>query len=76
MKQVKHVFNRRLPRKNNNNNNNNVLKAKDIKHITISKRKSLYSPDDNKKQLIQMHRKKSTYQDNKHLHQNIVQGKT
>ena len=54
MKQVKHVFNRRLPRKNNNNNNNNnnVLKAKDIKHITITKRKSLYSPDDNKKQRI------------------------
>ena len=54
MKQVKHVFNRRLPRKNNNNNNNNnnVLKAKDIKHITITKIKSLYSPDDNKKQRI------------------------
>ena len=51
MKQVKHVFNRRLPRKNNNNNNN-VLKAKDIKHITITKRKSLYSPYDNKKQRI------------------------
>jgi len=28
-----------------------ILKAKNIKHITITKRKSLCSPDDNKKQL-------------------------
>ena len=43
------------------------LKAKDIKHLTITKIKTLYSPDDNKKQLIQIHIKKSTNKDNKNL---------
>lgn len=59
MKQVNHAFNRRLPRKINTffpSTKENIifLKAKDMKHSIITKTKSLYSPDDNKKQLKQI----------------------